>query len=177
MEQLGGFQDGHGEEAVPAAGLGGGQRLQVGHAALLGELREDEAGEQADGGAEAAHQVGDLLGVADPDEEERGLGLARLGTGGEVGELGHEVGLGTGDVGVGDRVLQAEDHRDDAAGGLLVDVVGEGGARGRAVQRRPQGGGQDGGRRLGREDGGLPVEEAPPRFRGKMPEMTHVNPP
>lgn len=70
VEQLGRLQHGHREEAVAAERLGGGQRLQVRHAALLGELREDEARQQADGGAEPAHQVGDLLGVADPDEEQ-----------------------------------------------------------------------------------------------------------
>jgi hypothetical protein len=174
VEQLRRLQHRHGEEAAAAFGLGGRQRLQEGDAAFPGELRQDESGQQPDGGSEASDQVGDLLGDADPDEEQRQVRARKAGEG---RELADEVLLARADVRVVDRVLQAQDHGDHAATGLLEDVVGEAFAGGRAVERGAEGGREQPGRRIRGERARFAVEEALPHLRGDVPEMTHGTPP
>ncbi len=88
---------------------------------LLVELGEYESGQQPDGAAEAAHEVRYLLGGADADEEQRQLGGLVL----QLGELPDEVLLGPRDIAVADGILQAEDHGDHSAAGLLADVGGQ----------------------------------------------------
>lgn len=174
MQELGRLQDGHREEAPPGGRLRGGERLQERPAPLLGEFRQYESGQQPHGGAEAAHEVGDLPGGADADEQQR---RPRVRPGREVGELPDQIPLGVRHLGVVDRVLQAQHHRDDAPGRLLEDVIGEARPRGRAVERGPEGRREQAGRRVRGEVAGLPIEQTLSHLRGDMPEMTHETPP
>ena len=140
VQQLGRLQHRHGEQPVPARGLGVGERLQERDAALLGELRQHESGQQPDGGAEPPHEVGDLLGRADPDEEQRQR--RRPAAPARSANCRTRFSSAAATSRVVDRVLQAQHHGDDAAAGLLDDVVGERGPGGRAVEGGAEGGGE-----------------------------------
>ncbi len=173
MEQFGGLQHRHGEQPLPGGAFGPGERFEEGDAGLLGELRQYESGQQRRGAAEPVHEVGDLGGGADPDEEQR---QPVAGTGGEFGELPDEVGLTGGDVPVVDRVLQAQHHGHHPEAGLLADVVGEVRAGGRAVEGGSEGDGEDAGGRVRGELLGFPVEEFTSEIRREVFEMSHDAP-
>ena len=104
-----------------------------------GELGDHDAVEPVGEVAETLHEVSDLLGAPDPDEDERSgaTGLEQLA------KLVDQVLLGVLDVAVGDRVLEAE-HRAHHAARVGRDQVlldrGPGGGRveGRAERNRQQ---------------------------------------
>ena len=103
-------------------------------AGVLAELRQDEARQRGVGGAEPSDEGGNLVGRADADEHHREV-LAALGKGAQGG---NHVVFGGGDLGVGDRVLQAQDHGGDAQIPLGANVAGKLGTGSRAVEGRPQ---------------------------------------
>ena len=114
---------------------GGDDRLEERRAVVLVELRHDEAGEHVGLVAEGSDQHRDLLDRADPDEDHR----QRLGPPAELAQLGDRVPFGAVEIVIGDGVLEADDHGDDALGGPPDDVVGQSRPRGRAVQRGAHG--------------------------------------
>ncbi len=111
----------------PADRVGGSQhRLERHLAALLGELRQDEPGQAGrPGRPEPPDQVGDLAHGTDPDEQQRHAGAGARRIVGEVEQRRDDVRLGGGDLGVGDRVLQAQHHGRHPGGGLAPHVVGQ----------------------------------------------------
>ena len=140
VEQLGRFQDGHGEEPAAARGLGGGERLQEGDAALLGELRQDEAAEQPrrrrraaapgrESGPGSRTRTKSSGSLARPAASRSANWRTRLASAAATSASSMESSRHS--------TMDTTPRR-----GLLQDVVGEGGPGRRAVERGAEGGRQ-----------------------------------
>ena len=113
-----------------------GQSLEEFWAGLSGEFREDKSGQNRPRRTDFLDQGLDLIGVPDPHEQQRPAGTTafpfrRM----QLGELFSDVPLRGRDVGIPDRVLEAEHGRGHAPFDQRADPLRVVPCRPRAVER------------------------------------------